>query len=240
MDAGAMPHHPHARPGRRKQPPIRRGQPKVGHQFSSALYPPIHPLPGGRCQAFQYGKSTDPLHVAGRDPGASCGQGGATAAGQNGGAIAAEGRGKPMKGGALVKLAVVLVGLLFQPSMAASNDSSNYCGIYSLYTALKVLGKNPSLESLLLPQFISTPEGSTWDDLRRAAESRGSFTAMYTNMSVADLRRAKTPLILHVKNEYDSPSFNHFILCLPGSHSLALYDPPQEVTWSSGDDLAPV
>jgi rhodanese-related sulfurtransferase len=61
------------------------------------------------------------------------------------------------------------------------------------------------------------------------------------NLTVSDLSRSRSPMILHVKNEYDAPSYNHFILCVPGGNGLvALYDAPQEPVWTTGDELAPL
>jgi rhodanese-related sulfurtransferase len=149
-----------------------------------------------------------------------------------------------MKDSAIRKLAFVIILLAVagpSATRATSVDSSPNCGIYALYTAIKIEGGHADLSSLLRPEYISTKEGSTLIDLQRAAQDRGMYARVLSNLTIANLRRAGSPMILHVKNEYDAPTYSHFILCVPGRNGrIALYDAPQEVIWTTGEDLAPL
>src|SRR6266478_6284154 len=84
-----------------------------------------------------------------------------------------------------------------------------HCGVYSLYTALRIEGVRVSLADLLQPKYISAADGSTFADLRRAAREHCMDAALLTNLDLSDLKAAKCPIILHVKNEWDAPDYNH-------------------------------
>lgn len=119
--------------------------------------------------------------------------------------------------------------------------SGPLCGVYSLYTALRTEGFRLEFSDLLKPQYVGSSSGSTLLQLLRAARENDAQAELLTNLSVADLHQLGCPVILHVKNEYDSPEYNHFILCVPlADGRLALYDPPEPLVRSTGHELAPL
>jgi rhodanese-related sulfurtransferase len=117
--------------------------------------------------------------------------------------------------------------------------SGPYCGVYSLYTALRSQGVNLELAQLLRPTYVSSTSGSTLSQLRQATQEHQAYGQLLENLSVADLHHLNCPAILHVKNEYDAPDYNHFLLCVPvAGGQLALYDPPGAIVRTAGHELA--
>ena len=117
--------------------------------------------------------------------------------------------------------------------------SAPFCGVYSLYTALRAEGSPLKFSQLLQPRYISSASGSTIHELCQAARDQGAYAQVLTNLGLADLHHLSCPAILHVKNEYDSPDYNHFVLCVPaGDGKLMLYDAPDAPTRSLGRELA--
>ena len=120
-------------------------------------------------------------------------------------------------------------------------SSGPFCGIYSLYTALRSQNVDLEFSQLLRPDYVSSASGSTLSDLLHAAQDHHAYGQIVENLNVADLRHLDCPAILHVKNEYDAPDYNHFLLCVPLSEGqLGLYDPPGAMTRSAGHELAPI
>jgi len=136
---------------------------------------------------------------------------------------------------------IFAVVLVWSPVVMAGTTASPpaHCGIYSLYTAMQIEGVHVNLVDLLQPLYISAADGSTFADLRRAAADHGLSAELLSNLDVAALKAAKCPVILHVKNEWDAPDYNHFVLCVPGCDGrIALYNAPDELVWTSGDELS--
>ena len=124
---------------------------------------------------------------------------------------------------------------------APAVSSGPFCGIYSLYTALRSQKVDLEFSQLLRPDYVSSASGSTLSDLLQAVQDHHAYGQIVENLSVADLHHLHCPAILHVKNEYDAPDYNHFLLCVPLSGGqLGLYDPPAALTRTAGHELAPV
>jgi rhodanese-related sulfurtransferase len=119
--------------------------------------------------------------------------------------------------------------------------SGPFCGVNSLYTALRIEGLNLEFPRLLQRKYVSSASGGTLPELLQAARDTGANAQLVENLSVADLHRLSCPAILHVKTEFDAPDYNHFVLCVPAPDGrLALYDPPGPLIRTAGHDLAPV
>jgi hypothetical protein len=87
-----------------------------------------------------------------------------------------------------------------------------YCGVCSLYRALQAMEKEVPFESLLRPEYISTTQGSSVNDLIRAAEDQGLLTKFLGRMNCWMLKETESPVILHVKSALGPTPFNHWIL----------------------------
>jgi len=124
---------------------------------------------------------------------------------------------------------------------APSMPNAPLCGVYTLYTALRAEGVEVRFSDLLRQRYIGSASGSTLQELLDAARQNHAHAQLLDNLSVRDLHHLGCPAILHVKNEYDSRQYNHYVLCVPmADGGLGLYDPPDPLVRTAGDELAPI
>jgi hypothetical protein len=90
-----------------------------------------------------------------------------------------------------------------------------YCGIFSFYGAARLLHKAIDLRALVSPRYVSTPDGSSIQDLLDAAADHGLHAQPLKNLGTDDLLTAGCPTILHVKREAGAPQSDHFVLFCP-------------------------
>jgi len=104
----------------------------------------------------------------------------------------------------------------------------NYCGVYCVYSLLKLAGKDAAFQDLVQPEYIGSRMGSSIAELKRAAEDHGLFTLGLKNVTTTTLREAQRPIILHVKRKEESLGYNHYVLFLGSESDKAIiYDPPR-------------
>jgi rhodanese-related sulfurtransferase len=145
--------------------------------------------------------------------------------------------------GRLLRIAMALASLT---ATAAAQEppsipSGPFCGVNSVYTALRAEGFSCDFARLLQPKYVGSASGSTLPELCQAARDSGANAQLVENLRVADLHRLDCPAILHVKSEFDDPDYNHFVLCVAGADGrLALYDAPAPLVRTSGHELAAV
>jgi len=87
-----------------------------------------------------------------------------------------------------------------------------YCGVQSLYRALRGLGKEIDYADLVKPEYISSRKGSSNADLKKAAEDFGATAEPMNRMTCAMLRQVDCPVILHVRFDLESNEYNHWVL----------------------------
>ena len=87
-----------------------------------------------------------------------------------------------------------------------------YCGIYAIYAAVKLAGKEIDFSDLVKPKYLNSRKGSTLEDLLRAAVDSGLQARIVRNLTVNDLRRSPYRMILYVKATADSAEYNHYEL----------------------------
>lgn len=120
-------------------------------------------------------------------------------------------------------------------------SSGPYCGIHCLYSASRLLGINVAFEDLFKPEYISSPEGSTFSDLVSAANRYDIYVEPIQKFTVYDLRHAKDIIILHVKFTSASKTFDHFSLFMGIDNGKAIiFDPPNKPSRVSFSELAPL
>jgi rhodanese-related sulfurtransferase len=114
------------------------------------------------------------------------------------------------------------------------SGKDSYCGIYCIYAASKILGKNIDSHSLIDPNYVSSAAGSSLAELKKAAKDQGLYAIVVKNLTTRELRNCRYPIILHVKSDLGSNQYNHYILFLGYSECLAtvwdLHRPPEQVT----------
>src|SRR5690242_845220 len=68
-----------------------------------------------------------------------------------------------------------------------------YCGVYSLYAGLRAEGVHVHLRDLLRVEYISRPDGSTLEDLQRAALDQNVQATLLTDLDLDTLRQMGCP-----------------------------------------------
>jgi rhodanese-related sulfurtransferase len=106
-----------------------------------------------------------------------------------------------------------------------------FCGVYCIYAATKLSGKQVDFTDLLQSKYISSPKGSSMSELEQAARDRGLLVEPIEKMSSLDLQNCGHYVILHVKSDSMSKRYDHYVLFLGMKKGRArLFDPPSSIT----------
>ncbi len=126
-------------------------------------------------------------------------------------------------------IAAIVAAFLFNtpPSRAGTTSSNPCCGLYSLYTVIRMNGGKINFADLVTPEYVGN-SGSSMEQLIEAAKHFSEYPTAYKDLSIEDLRQFDAPLILHVKAESNSISYNHFYVLLGiDGHSAKIFNPPE-------------
>lgn len=116
------------------------------------------------------------------------------------------------------------------PEPAVETSGGPYCGVYSLYAALRLHGKEVAFADLLTPKYISSYKGSTLGELRQAAMDFGAHAEAVDGLTAASLRASSDPIILHVRRPGFGTPYAHWVLFLGVEGGKArIVDPPHAV-----------
>ncbi len=126
-------------------------------------------------------------------------------------------------------------------SLAAKRKSSgSYCGIYCLYTTMKLADKEIDFRKLVKPEYIGSRKGSSLAELKKAAEDNGLYAVPIGKLSRRVLRNCPHNIILHVKSEIGAGRYDHYELFLGTENGKAkLFDPPNPPKLIAFAELAP-
>ena len=117
-------------------------------------------------------------------------------------------------------------------------DDEIYCGLYCVYGALRAIGNDVAIGHLLKPEYLASFEGSNLAELRAAAVGHGAHAVAMSGMSIALLKHCDLPVILHVRSNRSTRSFNHWILFLGVEQGkLRVIDPPGSLELVSPAEL---
>lgn len=78
-----------------------------------------------------------------------------------------------------------------KPSEAVSakwKSSGPYCGIYCLYTTMKLTNREVDFRELVKPEYIGSRKGSSLEDLKKAAEDNGLYAVPVGKLTSQVLR----------------------------------------------------
>lgn len=102
-----------------------------------------------------------------------------------------------------------------------------FCGLYSLYAAIKHMGGQADFRAIATPEFCSDSNGSSLVDLQKAAGTLGYYGVPLKSMRTDFLETLHLPAILHVKMDSTAEKFNHYELFVRDDQGYALmHDPP--------------
>jgi len=115
-----------------------------------------------------------------------------------------------------------------QPLSVKRKANHPYCGLYCLYSVMKMDGRNINFADLVKPEYISSRKGSSLAELKKAAEDNGFYAQPATRLNKFILSRLKLPVILHVKPNVGEKDYSHFELFLGIDRGkVRLFDPPE-------------
>jgi len=123
---------------------------------------------------------------------------------------------------------------------AKRKSSGPYCGLYCLYTVMKLSDHEVDFRELVKPEYIGSRRGSSLAELKKAAEDYGLNAVPLGKLSSRVLRNCTYPIILHVKSEPTSNEYDHYELFLATENGKAkLFNPPEPVRLVAFAELAP-
>lgn len=118
--------------------------------------------------------------------------------------------------------------------------SHPYCGLYCLYVVAKLTGREVGFQELVKPEYISSRRGSSLAEIKKAAEDNGLYAAPAGNLTSRVLYNCPYPVILHVKSDVMSPTYDHYELFLGTENGKAkLFNPPEPVGLVPFRELVP-
>lgn len=128
------------------------------------------------------------------------------------------------------------------PTQVAPPDTYNYCGVYAIYGASVLEGHPIKFTSLLTSRYIGCKRGSSMAELANAAGDNGFHTAILGEMSPTTLRSCQNPVVLYVRANLESSTYNHYILfqrmhngkfvCLDNDRIRSFSQPQLMALWS--------
>lgn len=105
-----------------------------------------------------------------------------------------------------------------------------HCGLYCLYSVLKMESKELDFRDLVKPEYLGSRKGSSLAELKQAAEDFGMNAAALGQLTSEDLKSIELPIILHVKSSDAQKEYDHFVLFLGDKDSKArIFDPPNPI-----------
>ena len=104
-----------------------------------------------------------------------------------------------------------------------------YCGLYCLYSIFKLEGREIDFHSLVKPEYLGSRKGSSFEELKQAAQDVGLNAVFLSRLTPDDLKDIALPAILHVKSSPEQKDYDHFVLYLGNKDGKTLiFDPPAE------------
>jgi rhodanese-related sulfurtransferase len=117
-----------------------------------------------------------------------------------------------------------------ESATAKRRPSHPHCGIYCLYTAMKLTNREVDFRGLVKPEYIGSRKGSSLTELKNAAEDYGIHAVPVGKLTSQVLRNCPHPVILHVKSDTTSKEYDHYELFLGTKNGQArLFNPPEPV-----------
>lgn len=103
---------------------------------------------------------------------------------------------------------------LLEGSYLRTQSTAAHCGVYSLAAALRAIDVEPRINELLDEAYISSPRGSTAEDLILGARIHDVSVQAYQNGSIQWLRGLDHPALLLLNNTRQAEGTRHWITFL--------------------------
>jgi rhodanese-related sulfurtransferase len=116
-----------------------------------------------------------------------------------------------------------------------------HCGLYCLYSVLKLSGQDVDFRDLVKPEYYGRLLGSSLAELNRGAKDYGLYAGVVSRLSTRALRDCPYWAILHVRRGAEAKEYDHYQLFLGTENGKAkLFNPPEGVKLVKFSDLAPL
>ncbi len=116
-----------------------------------------------------------------------------------------------------------------------------HCGLYCLYSILKLSGQDLDFRDLVKPAYYGRLMGSSLAELNQGAKDYGLYAGVVTRLSTRALRDCPYWAILHVRRNPEAKEYDHYQLFLGTENGRAkLFNPPEGVKLVQFSDLAPL
>lgn len=126
---------------------------------------------------------------------------------------------------ALAMLAVALAPSPAPPPPEVSGGP--YCGVYCVYAAARMHGREVAFNELLQQQYVGSYKGSTIGELQRGVADLGLTATPMTGLTPASLRSSAHPVLLHVRRPGKKMPYAHWVLFAGVEDGQArVIDPP--------------
>lgn len=93
-----------------------------------------------------------------------------------------------------------------------SNENAAVCGVYAVYLAGHMLGRDAPLSDVVQSEFVGSQRGSTLGELVAASRRIGLQATLFYGLTTDDLAGLCKPVILHVRGAEYSPHPDHYVL----------------------------
>lgn len=125
-----------------------------------------------------------------------------------------------------------------KPNLQDNRVSGPYCGINSLYICLSSLGINTDLCEYITTRYVGSFQGSSAEELVRAAEGFGAKGTCYSHLTHRELKRIHSPAILHMRSNWADGGYNHWVAFLGFERGrIRIVDPPHPLQTISPAEL---
>jgi rhodanese-related sulfurtransferase len=122
---------------------------------------------------------------------------------------------------------------------ALALDPRPHCGLYCLYSVLRLDGQDIDYRELVKPEYYGRLRGSSLAELNRAATDYGLYAGVATRLSTRALRKTPYQAILHLKAGAEQTEYDHYGLFLGTENGKArIYSPPETPRLVSFAELA--
>ena len=116
------------------------------------------------------------------------------------------------------------------PTLKEIEVSGPYCGIYSLVACLNAFEVTPEIQTLFVPDYVGSFQGSSDKELIKAAEANGLYGKTHGNLTWRELQKSDSPMILHFRSSFSDQKYNHWVAYLGVEGGKArIIDVPHEL-----------
>jgi rhodanese-related sulfurtransferase len=123
-------------------------------------------------------------------------------------------------------------GLRFTPSP--------HCGLYCVYGSARYIGTDIDFVDLVKPEYVGSAKGSSLNELMKCVEDVGLKAKAIQNINSRFLRQITWPVILHVKEDYFSQDYSHYVLFMGTENDKAIVLDSSEKKIIPFSDLLPL